>query len=209
MKIYKFTILILLLTAQFYCQPLSAQADTLNTAKKNRERVVSPLKATMLAAAFPGLGQVYNRKYYKVPFVYAGFGALGYSIIFNTAKYSDYINAYRELTDDIPETIAYQDLLRAFEPEEIDAALGSDNFSSSASANVKTQLMNGIDYYRRYRDLSYIGVGLWYLISILDANIDANLYDYDVSESLNISVKPVPLSLGTGGTAGIGVTVTF
>ena len=58
-------------------------------------------------------------------------------------------------------------------PEEFDRALGSSSFNPSTEDWVKTQLINGVDYYRRYRDLSYVGVAVWYLITILDANVDA------------------------------------
>jgi hypothetical protein len=72
--------------------------------------------------------------------------------------------------------------------------------------------MRGIDFYKRYRDLSYIGIGAWYLISILDANVDASLFNYDISENLDIALFPVQLSLPggfTGAGVGMGVTINF
>jgi len=172
-------------------------------------RVISPVKATMMAAALPGLGQVYNRKYWKIPLVYAGFGALGYSIIRNSQNFDGYMEAYQHLTDDVPETISYEKYTSAFDSGEIDPALGADNYNPQTHSWVKDQMLNAISYYRRYRDLSYIGVGLWYILSILDANVDAIMSDYDISPELSLSVKPVSLSTVNGPTMGIGVEITF
>ena len=190
-------------------QNLICQSDTLNYQTGKSERVVVPVKATMLAAAFPGLGQIYNRKYWKVPVVYAGFGALGYSIVFNSSNHNKFLEAYRDVTDLIPETNSYTFVDFGVGPEEFDRALESDLFNPSTESWVKDQLLNGVDYYRRYRDLSYIGVAVWYLITILDANVDANLYDYEVGEDLSIVVEPGPIQTAYGPTMGIGLKVTF
>lgn len=188
-----------------------AQGDTLVSARVKEQRVVSPLKATMLAAAFPGMGQVYNRKYWKIPLVYAGFGAVGYSIVFNTSNFNSYLKGYQDLTDDIPETDSYIRLLgkSTYTPGQIDQALGSDEFDPQVSSWVEDQLRNAIDYYRRYRDLSYIGVAVWYLITIIDAHVDANLADYDVGESLRMEIEPVPVNTPVGNGIGLGVKLTF
>ena len=165
----------------------------------------------MLAAAFPGMGQVYNRKYWKIPVVYAGFGAVGYSIAFNTRNFNRYLEGYQDLTDDIPETASYTGLLgnSSYTPEQIDAALGSDEYDAQTGTWVEDQLRNAVDYYRRYRDLSYIGMAAWYLITIIDANVDANLADYDVGEDISISLEPVAFQTIKGYGIGAGVVVTF
>ena len=163
----------------------------------------------MLAAAFPGLGQIYNGKAWKIPVVYAGFGALGYSIINNSSNHVKYLDAYRDLSDMIPETNSYTEILSRFDPEEFDRALGSDSFNPQTEAWLKDQLLNGVDYYRRYRDLSYIGVAVWYLITILDANVDANLHDYDIGENLTLEVEAVPIPTAYGNSLGVGVKITF
>jgi len=71
----------------------------------------SPAKASLYSAIFPGLGQLYNKKYWKLPLVYGGFGALGYSVTFNQTNYSKYKNAYIDFTDDIPETQSYLNVI--------------------------------------------------------------------------------------------------
>lgn len=209
MKLNKIIILILLLLTPFTSLHVTGQADTLISQKESKLRISSPVKATMLAAALPGMGQIYNRKYWKIPVVYAGFGALGYSIINNSQNYTRFLEAYRDVTDLIPETISYSEILSTYNPEEFDPALESPLYDPSTNAWIKDQLMNGIDYYRRYRDLSYIGVALWYLITILDANVEANLYDYDISEDLTVAIEPVHISTMSGNTVGIGLKVTF
>jgi hypothetical protein len=209
LKLNKLKILFLLLLLSFVQQKLACQSDTILYKDSKPERVVLPVKATMLAASFPGLGQIYNRKYWKIPVVYAGFGALGYSIVYNSNNHSKYLEAYRDVSDLVPETNSYSSIEFGIEPEEFDRALESDSFNEQSEAWVKDQLLNGVDYYRRYRDLSYIGVALWYLITILDANVDANLNDYEIGEDLSIVVEPTPISTVYGNTIGVGVRVTF
>jgi hypothetical protein len=188
-----------------------AQNDTVLIETAKPERIVYPLKATMLAAAFPGLGQVYNRKYWKIPFVYAGFGAVGYSIVFNTQNFNKYLEGYQHLTDDIPETVSYIELLgkTAYTPEQIDAALGSSEYDAQTGSWVEDQVLNAVEYYRRYRDLSYIGVAAWYFITIIDAHVDANLADFDIGEKLQLSIEPMPVQTVYGNGLGVGVKIIF
>ncbi|MCK7539145.1 MAG: DUF5683 domain-containing protein [Marinilabiliales bacterium] len=93
----------------------------------------------MYAAALPGLGQIYNRKYWKVPIVYAGFGALGYAVTFNTQNYNTFINAYQDFTDIIPETDSYLDLLvKSGSLDQYDPVLYPETYDPSNEAWVKT-----------------------------------------------------------------------
>ena len=215
MKIIRLIILLIILATSAGAQVIIQSKDSVSIDREQKEelpssvRVTSPVKATMMAAALPGLGQVYNRKYWKIPLVYAGFGALGYSIIRNSQNFDGYMEAYQHLTDDVPETISYEKYTSSFDSGEIDPALGADNYNPQTHSWVKDQMLNAISYFRRYRDLSYIGVGLWYILSILDANVDAIMSDYDISPELILSVEPVPLSTVNGPTMGIGVKITF
>ncbi|TFH39227.1 MAG: hypothetical protein E4G95_01690 [Bacteroidia bacterium] len=70
-------------------------------------------------------------------------------------------------------------------------------------------MKNAVYYYRRYRDLSYIGVALWYIISIVDANVDASLSDFDVGDNLSINIEPVALHTMNGNGFGVGIKLTF
>ncbi len=215
MKTVKLIILLIALTISAGAQVIIESTDSIAVEQEGEKalpssvRVLSPVKATMMAAAFPGLGQVYNRKYWKIPLVYAGFGALGYSIIRNSQNFDGYMEAYQDLTDDVPETVSYEKYTSSFDSGEIDPALGADNYNPQTHSWVKDQMLNAISFYRRYRDLSYIGVGIWYIVSILDANVDAIMSDYDISPELKLSVEPVQLSTVYGTTMGLGVKVTF
>jgi len=182
--------------------------DTIPVRKERvRRYTLEPVRSTMYAAALPGLGQIYNRKYWKVPIVYAGFGALGYAVTFNTQNYNTFITAYQDFTDIIPETDSYLDLLVNQDPSTYDPVLYPETYDPSNEAWVKTSLLNGVDYYRRYRDLSYIGIAAWYLLTILDAHVDASLFDYDISEDLKTSVLPFTATFA-GITPGIMVSIT-
>jgi hypothetical protein len=182
--------------------------DTVTVSReKQKKYTLEPIRATMYAAALPGLGQIYNRKYWKVPFVYAGFGALGYSVTFNSKNYNTLISAYQDFTDIIPETDSYIEILSTLDPADYDPVLHPDTYNPSTAAWVKTQLINGVDYYRKYRDLSYIGIVAWYLITIIDAHVDASLFDYDISDDLRATLAPVTASFA-GLTPGITFAIT-
>ena len=158
------------------------------------------LRATMLAVSFPGLGQIYNRKVWKIPLVYAGFGALVYSVGFNSRGYNTYIKAYQDFTDTDPKTVSYVKLIIA-DPSTYDPVK-----FPSAYTYYKDAMLRMVDYYKRYRDLSYIGIAGWYLVSILDANVDASLFNYDVSPNLNVTLLPMQMSL-PGGFIGAGLSI--
>jgi len=159
--------------------------------EKIKKYQLTPIRATMYAAAFPGLGQIYNRKYWKLPFVYGGFGALGYAVVFNSSSYNKSIEAYQDFSDDDPNTNSYTTLpwLSSYDPSEYDPDTNPGTYSW-----VKTNLQNSVDYFRRYRDLSYIGIAAWYLVTIIDANVDASLFDYDISDDLKASITPLTVT---------------
>ena len=184
-------------------QELPAPADTL----KQKEH--SPRKAWILSAAIPGLGQVYNQKYWKVPVVYAGFGVLVYFVIFNTNYYKDYKYGLMDFTDTIPGTDSYLDLIsKNLDPATFDPVLYPDTYNPTTATWFEKQLRNNMKYYRRNRDLSYIGIGLWYILNIIDATVDAHLFDYDIGDDLTLHLEPglrnSPYSPET-----IGIKLTF
>ncbi len=147
----------------------------------------SPDKATLYAAILPGLGQAYNRKYWKIPIVYAGFGVGGYSISFNRDKYRLFKEAYRYVSagDTSPTDNPYVTRYNAY------------------------QLQVGRDYYRRNLEISYIGTGVWYLLTIVDAIVDAHLFDYDIDENLSLSLAPdvITLPAASGQVSAISLTL--
>jgi hypothetical protein len=193
LKAGKYIIFIVVLKMLLSQQVLTAQDTTLVSEKTKKILKLSPMKATMLSAALPGFGQIYNRKYWKIPLVYAGFGGLGYAVIFNSTSYNRFIRAYQDFTDNIPETDSYIVLIRGVDPSRYDPVLHPTTYNLSDASWVKDQLLLRVDYYKKYRDLSYIGIAAWYLISILDANVDASLSDYDIGENINLTFGPVQI----------------
>lgn len=122
-------------------------------------------KASIMSACLPGLGQVYNKKYWKVPVIYAVLGGLGYWGITNQNQLKFYSNNLR------------------FENDEDPGTLNTSGYSSD-------QLITQKRYYRKYRDIAVIAGILVYLINIVDANVDAHLKTFDVSDDLSLQIKP-------------------
>lgn len=128
----------------------------------------SPRKATLFSMALPGLGQAYNKKYWKIPIVYAGFGVLSYYIIGNNDKYQKYKEAYRYVAtgDTTPTTNPY------------------------VNKYSEDQLLTAKNYFRQRLELSYILTGVWYILNVVDATVDAHFFDYDISETLSLKIEP-------------------
>jgi Family of unknown function (DUF5683) len=202
--IHKILIIVIL---QLICiQQNNLAQDTVTIAKPVKQKFKpETLKATMMAVSFPGFGQIYNRKLWKIPVVYAGFGALIYSAGLNSKNYNLYMKAYQDFTDLIPQTQSYTRLILS-DPATYDPVLHPKTYSLSTYSYYKDAMLRMVDYYKRYRDLSYIGIAGWYLISILDANVDASLFNYDVSPNLNLTLVPIQMTL-PGGFMGAGVGV--
>lgn len=138
-----------------------------------------PTRAVWMSALFPGLGQVYNRRYWKLPIVVGGFMGLGYATSWNNRMLNDYTRAYRDLTDSDPATDSYMDF---FPPTTTE---------SDIDKTWLTSLMRSRrDYYRRNRDLCIICVVGLYLLCMVDAYVDASLSHFDISENLAMDVAP-------------------
>lgn len=138
--------------------------------------IPNPTKATWLAVVFPGGGQIYNRKYWKLPIIYGGFAGCAYALSWNGKMYKDYSQAYLDIMDSNPNTKSYEDLLPP------NATYNEEQ--------LKNTLKRRKDMFRRYRDLSifaFIGV---YLISIIDAYVDAELSNFDITPDLSMKVEP-------------------
>ncbi len=164
------------------------EADSVGVVQKSdgnekEQEVHSPRKATIYSAVLPGLGQAYNKKYWKIPLIYAGFGAIGYFINWNNENYQLFRKGYQDLTDDNPET---QDYLKI-------EAVRRNNFdldNPNQFSTLKTALLSQQDYYRRNRDLLIISFIGFYGLNIIDASVDAHLYDFDISDDLTLNWQP-------------------
>lgn len=122
-------------------------------------------KATIMSACLPGLGQIYNHKYWKAPVIYAALGGLGYWGITNQKKYRYYSDNLRYANDD-------------------------DLNTTNATLYNNDQLIAQKRYYRKFRDMSIMLGALVYAINIIDANVDAHLRTFDVSDDLSLQLKP-------------------
>lgn len=137
-----------------------------------------PYKATWLAVVLPGAGQIYNRKYWKLPIVYGGFIGCLYAYNWNNQMYSDYRQAYLDIMDADPNSKSYE----SFFPSSFD-------FENNEEY-LKNLFKKRKDRYRRWRDLSvFTCIGV-YLLSIIDAYVDAQLASFDISEDINLSIRP-------------------
>jgi hypothetical protein len=154
---------------------------------EKEEKIHSPHKATFYSAIFPGLGQIYNKKYWKLPIVYGAIGGLGYAIHFNSTNYQKYKNAYRDFLIQDPGNTSYLEVLPVtLTMEEIEA-------NPNLSSWFRNALEKKRDYYKRYRDLSYIGMAAIYVLNMIDATVDAHFYNFDVSDDLSMKIQPVIL----------------
>ena len=140
--------------------------------------VPDPKKALWLAIAFPGGGQIYNRKYWKLPLIYGGFVGCVYALNWNNMMYQDYSKAYIDITDDDPNTKSYENFI----PQNYDI---NQNLT-----RVQDLFRRKKNYYRRYRDLSMFCMIGVYVLSIIDAYVDAELSSFDISKNLSMKVRP-------------------
>lgn len=147
---------------------MNSQTDTLQTGgvKNKKEVYSSARKATIMSAILPGLGQVYNKKYWKVPVIYAGLGGLGYFFYVNNTNYNNYRSALK-----------YS--LNNGGTSEVDGQIYS-------TSQLQTQKL----YYRKFRDFAVIGMAALYILNMIDANVDAHLKTFDVSDDLSIHIDP-------------------
>ena len=153
-------------------------ADTVVTNSKPTKKTKvkkphSPKTATIMSACLPGLGQIYNGKWWKVPIVYAGLGGLGYLVYSNYSEYRAYLHAYEFKTGDLPEGVTL-----------------TEHETDLANRYADSQLQTYKESYRRDFEFFTILTVAWYGLNILDACVDGHLYTYDISDDLSLSVDP-------------------
>jgi hypothetical protein len=138
-----------------------------------------PKRALWLALVLPGAGQIYNRKYWKLPIIYGGFIGCAYAMRWNNQMYLDYSQAYLDIMDDDPNTASYTQFLH----------LGNQ-INSSNIERYKEVFRSRRDRYRRWRDLSFFVMLGVYALSVIDAYVDASLSTFDISDDLSLHVQP-------------------
>ena len=183
--------------------PLSRETTVEEAFSKKEKKIHSPHKATFYSAILPGLGQAYNKKYWKIPILYAGIGALGYAIHFNSTNYNKYKNAYRDFLIRDPGNKSYEQV--------VPVNLTLEEVEGQYAEWFQQALKNKKEYYKRYRDLSYIGMAAVYLLNMVDASVDAHFYNFDVSDDLSMKIQPAVLDRDplTGNKIGIQLSLNF
>lgn len=164
--------------------------DSIQRARTLHKQLYSgPRKASIMSAILPGLGQAYNRKFWKIPVIYAALGGFGYFFISNNTQYNDYRKNLIAEADDDPATINQMPWLDA------------------------TQLQTEKIRYRKYRDYCAVGFVIIYIINIVDANVDAHLKTFDISDDLSLRIEPwqntYRTSSGFKSSAGISLKLNF
>lgn len=154
------------LKAQDTLPPLPSSPSPLTTGTE----VHSAHKATIYSLVLPGLGQAYNKKYWKIPIIYAGFGALAYSFKINYDETKKFTEAYRYVINKDSVPIDNEYITRYKDPND---------------------LLQGRAFYRRRVELTVIFSAAWYILNVLDAAVDAHFFDYDISDNLSLRVDPV------------------
>lgn len=156
--------------------------DTLSAVKAKRDWATwspSPQRALWLAMVLPGAGQIYNRKYWKLPIFYGGMMGCIYAMNWNNMMYKDYSQAYLDIMDDDPTTQSYNKFLH----------LGKQ-IDSSNEERYKKLFKSRKDRYRRWRDMSFFCLVGVYALSVIDAYVDAELSEFDISKDLSLKVEP-------------------
>ncbi|KAA5286930.1 DUF5683 domain-containing protein, partial [Bacteroides eggerthii] len=159
--------------------------------------IPNPTKATWLALVIPGGGQIYNRKYWKLPIFYGGFAGCAYALTWNSKMYKDYSTAYKDAMNGNMQSSSITDLL-------------PPGYTISET-QLKELLRKRKDTYRRYRDLSifaFIGV---YLLSVIDAYVDAELSNFDITPDLSMKVEPAVINTQTSNSSNrsVGLQCSF
>ena len=168
--------------------PITSVAQSSDTIKVEMETFEShsPKKASVLSAILPGAGQFYNKKYWKIPLVYGAIGTGIYFIGENTKLFRQYKKAYKYRIDGDSTTVDMR-------------------FPDASDAGIKANM----EFYRRWRDIAYIGTAAAYILNILDASVDVHLKEFDVSEDLTLHIEPRFSTDPQRPSAGLSLRLTF
>ena len=140
-------------------------------------------RAMWMALVLPGAGQIYNRKYWKLPIIYGGFVGCAYAITWNNQMYHDYSQAYLDIMDDDPNTQSYNQFLH------LGATIDASNIDRYKEIFRKRK-----DKFRRWRDMGvFVMIGV-YAFSVIDAYVDASLSEFDISDDLTLRVEPTVMN---------------
>lgn len=192
--------------------PLTVETDTLTvvadtlTVTKPKSPARPNSKIALLCSIIPGGGQIYNQQYWKLPIVIGAYTACYYAINWNNNALMEYSNAFRDIMSDKPmEHTSWQDFI----------PYGADPAQYVSNTSFHNQLRRGRDFYRRYRDLSIIVTAGVYLLVMIDAYVDAELSNFDISPNLTMQAGPAIIVPDTKSTSpqstglGLHLALTF
>ena len=169
-----------------------------------RERFVpDPIRSMWLGLVFPGGGQIYNRKYWKLPIIYGGFLGCVYALTWNSQMLHDYSQAYLDIMDSDPNTKSYEKML----------PIGYD--ITGREERFKTIFKNKKNFFRRNRDLSIFAFAGVYLLAVIDAYVDGELSTFDISDDLSLHLEPTIIpttsakTLGREAVPGVKFTLSY
>ncbi len=194
----------------FLEQPIAADSllrDSLPPVKPRRDWTTwkpNPKRAMWLALVFPGAGQIYNRKYWKLPIFYGGFVGCVYAMTWNNQMYTDYRQAYLDLMDDDDSTHSYDQFMH----------LGN-TIDDSNRSRYESLFSKRKDRFRRYRDISFFCILAVYALSVIDAYVDASLSQFDISDDLSMQIEPAYVNTNAyknplkGGGLGVQCSLSF
>ncbi|MBR5898585.1 MAG: hypothetical protein IKZ14_03860 [Muribaculaceae bacterium] len=168
--------------------------DSLATREQVKLFTPDPTRAVWLSALCPGLGQIYNRRYWKLPIVVGAYMGLGYATSWNSRMLTDYTVAYRDIMDTDPTTDSYMDFFPSTTKEE-----------DLDKEWLKNILKRRKDYFRQNRDLCIICMVGVYLVAMVDAYVDASLAQFDISPDLSMKVTPAVIPANTSRLPSVGV----
>lgn len=177
-------------TARIVAVSDSLISATIDAAMKRERFVPEPIRAMWLGLVFPGGGQIYNRKYWKLPIIYGGFLGCVYALTWNNQMLHDYSQAYLDIMDSDPNTKSYEKML----------PIGYD--ISGREERFKTIFKNKKNFFRRNRDLSIFAFAGVYLLAVIDAYVDAELSTFDISDDLSLHMEPTVIQTTSAKTLG-------
>lgn len=173
---------------------LTTKSDSAHSVVLNNTKVVKagkdwstwrpdPKRALWLALVLPGAGQIYNRKYWKLPIIYGGFMGCIYAMTWNNQMYKDYSQAFIDISDGNPSTASYKNF------QHLGVVIDEAN-----PGRYKEVFKSRRDKYRRWRDLSFFVMLGVYALSVIDAYVDAELSKFDISDDLSLELRPAVIN---------------
>jgi len=191
------------------------ESDTIVVRKNGKEIPIesyaakyNPRRAMLLSAAFPGAGQIYNKKYWKVPLVWGGFAGLGYGIWWNQDRYTVYRNGLFRMLSEPANPKVGADGHTALGNVVINGKL---YFPVGNTGTLTTDVLrNAVNKFRRDRDYLTIMTFIFYMLQMVDAHVDAHLKEFDLNPQLKVSIEPATnQNAYTGRSVGVGLTLKF